>query len=72
MKEQAHNNQWQIFNLLTRVEGVEMQMNLFQGQIVESGPGLVVDLTVEEENHAATPGILGSPLNLGGVVWSPA
>ena len=65
LKEQVHRNEWALFGMITRMEQMEMRMDLLHNQVTMVAPALVVDLTREEsEGEVGGPLELGSPIGL--------
>jgi len=65
LKEQVHRNEWALFGMMTRMEQMEMRMDLLHNQVIAVAPALVMDLTREEsEGGVGGPLELGSPIGL--------
>ena len=65
LKEQVRRNEWALFGMITRMEQMEMRMDLLQNQVTAVAPTPMVDLTREEsEGGVGGPIDLGSPIGL--------
>jgi len=65
LKEQVHRNEWALFGMMTRMEQMEMRMDLLHNQVIAVAPAPVMDLTREEsEGGVGGPLELGSPVGL--------
>jgi len=65
LKEQVRWNEWALFGMITRMEQMEMRMDLLQNQVTAVAPVPMVDLTREEsEGGVGGPIDLGSPIGL--------
>jgi len=65
LKEQVRRNEWALFGMITRMEQMEMRMDLLQNQVTAVAPVPMVDLTREEsEGGVGGPIDLGSPIGL--------
>jgi len=65
LKEQVRRNEWVLFGMITRMEQMEMRMDLLQNQVTAVTPVPMVDLTREEsEGGVGGPIDLGSPIGL--------
>jgi len=65
LKEQVRRNEWALFGMITRMEQMEMRMDLLQNQVTTVAPVPMVDLMREEsEGGIGGPIDLGSPIGL--------
>jgi len=65
LKEQVRQNEWALFGMITRMEQMEMRMDLLHNQVTVVAPVPMVDLTREEsEGGVGGPIELGSPIGL--------
>ena len=65
LKEQVRWNKWALFGMMTRMEQMEMRMDLLHNQVMMVAPALVMDLTREESRGGVGGPIeLGSPIRL--------
>jgi len=65
LKEQVRWNEWALYGMMTRMEQMEMRMDLLHNQVTMVTPAPMVDLTREEsKGGVGGPIDLGSPIGL--------
>jgi len=67
LNEELHRSEWALFRMMTRMEQMEMRMDLLQNQVSTVAPAPRVNLTREESE-----GGVGGPIEWGSPFRSPS